>query len=145
MKEWAWILILISVFASIGKSLLPKGEKSPLYPPLRFLLSLALIVVFFSPLIRMIQNKEELTSGISSLLTEDTESTDGNTLVLKRFGATLGERIKREFPEAEFSLEIHTDENKVPTLIKVAGEDKVITEQIADFIQFNYGLEAIPK
>lgn len=145
MKEWAWILILLSLFGMIAKALLPKGEKSPLHSPLRFLLSLALIAVVFSPLISLIRGEGDLSESISSLLSEEGEMADTQTLVLKRFAEVLGQKVKETFPDAEFSLEIHTDENKVPVTIKVVSTESESAQRIADFIEISYGIESEPK
>ena len=143
MKEWTWILIILALFGKLAKNLLPKGEKSPLYSPLRFLLSLSLIIVLFSPWIPLLKGERELME-FPSISAEEVEES-GEILVLKRLGSTLGENVQSAFPDAKFSLEIHTDENKVPVLVKVVSEERNTAIQIAAYIKTNYDLEAVAK
>ncbi len=144
MKSWATTLIFLTVFGILAKSILPKGEKSRLYAPFRFLLSLLLIVTVFSPLVPIFKGQGDLSKDISRFFSE-TEGENVDVFLLKRFASVMDEKAKATFPDADFSFEIHTDENKTPVLIKVVSEDKEKGQEIADWIRLNYKIETKVK
>ena len=140
MKAWAYGLILLSLFGMIIKGVLPKGERSGLFPPLKFLLALVLIVAVISPVFSLLRGKGPL-SEISSLWEGSSETVEGDTLILNRLAQVMGEEVTRAFPESVFSFEIYTDENKVPVKIRVVSEDREDARKIADFVKIKYGIE----
>ncbi len=144
MKAWVITLIFLCVFKSVSKALLPKGEESPLYGPLRFIIAMVLILSVFSPLLPIFKEEnllsEKMNVFLSDIKTEDTE-----VYLLKRFAAKMHDTIKEIFPESEAEFEIHTDETKTPVLIKVKSKDPDISQRIADWIKTNYGIECKAK
>lgn len=141
MKGWIWCLILLSLGGKLIGQFLPRGERSPLFSPLRLLLSLSLILVLFSPWIRLLSSDQDLSHALDSFFCEQ-EQIDSDKLILEQMGKTMKKSVDTAFPDTEYSLEIYTDETNVPILVKVTGLDVTQGQKIADFIQLNYGLEA---
>ncbi len=144
MKAWIITLIFLCIFKTVSKSLLPKGEDSPLYGPLRFLLAMILILSVFSPLLPIFKNKDTLSEKVSVFLA-DVKTEDVNVLMLKRFAEKMHENIKEVFPKSEAEFEIHTDETKTPVFIKVTSKDPETSQKIAEWIERNYGIESKMK
>ncbi len=140
MKGWVWGIILLSLCGRLMKSFLPRGEKSPLFAPLRFLLSLCLIAILFSPFFKFMGGKAKTDKTIDFKI-DEAYSIDGDALVLEQMGKTIKRSVDTAFPHHEFTLEIYTDQQGLPNLIKVVGGGQDGSE-IADFIQRNYGLDA---
>lgn len=137
MKSWAFTVILLSLCGKLIKLFLPKGEKSPLFSPLRFLLSLSLIIALISPLIGW---KGWFQGKAFPFEYETTEGIDSNRIILKRMGETIKKSVDTAFPQCEYSLEIYTDEQGLPQSIRVVGGGEKATE-ITEFIYRNYGLK----
>lgn len=144
MKGWVWCLILLSFGGKLITQFLPRGEKSPLRAPLRLLLSLSLILVLFSPWIRLLSSDKDPTKAFDSFFTAQ-EQIDGDKLILEQMGKTMKKSVDTAFPNTDYSLEIYTDEKNVPILVKVVGIDSVEGQKIADFIQINYGMESVAE
>lgn len=138
MGSFCQNLIFISIFSSIIKIFLPKGEKSALYPPLKFLLSLALILCVFTPL--MIKTPIE-DFHFDFNLPEINSTPSGEELILTKMEENMRKTIRASFPDADFSLLIYRDENNLPGTIGVICEKKEEAERIANFILKNYRLE----
>ena len=144
MKEWAWTLILLSVFGKLMKNLLPRGEKSPLHAPLRFLLSLSLVAVMLFPWMRLLRREIKPEEYFSFPESESVQS-DADTYILEQMGKTMKRSVDTAFPDIGYTLEIYSDENQVPTEVLVLCEDPEKAKQIASFIEKNYGLTTNAK
>ena len=142
MKTWCLSLILLSLCARFAKNLFPCGERSPLYAPLRFLLSLSLAVVIFSPFMRFLQKGEV---NVEPFAFTETASIDGDKLVLEQMGKTMKKSVDTAFPDTQYKLEIYTEEGFVPSLVAVVCENQGEAEKIAAFIEKNYNLKATAK
>lgn len=144
MKAWVITLIFLCIFKTVSKSILPKGEDSPLYGPLRFLLSMILIFSVISPLLPILKKENSLSETVEIFL-QDTKTEDVNVLILKRFAATMHENVKKHFPESDAEFEIHTDKMKTPVMIRVSDKDPKTAQKIAEWIETNYGIESKTK
>ncbi len=141
MKAWTLGIIFISLCGKLLENFLPRGEKSPLFSPMRFLLSLCLIVVISSPLWKIHSQKD---TSFSISFPWNTESKiDTNTLILEQMGKTMKKSVDTAFPKIEYTLEICADETGLPELVKVIGTSREDGVRIADFIQKNYSLKAV--
>ena len=142
MKDWALTLILCSVLWSGVTLLIPKGEKSPLYGPVRLLFSLVLILALFSPLVGVLTGKDEIT--LPDYGEGETNSGDGGKeiqrLILEKNVSKMEEAVKNAFPEAEFSLRLEASADGIPTGIYVIGRDAEEGKRIADFLEQNFQL-----
>ncbi len=140
MKFWAYTLILCSVVTMAIRILIPRGKKSPLYSPLKFLLSLVLIVAVFSPVFSFL--KKDFTSEITipwdSFFSQ--VDTDSDRILLERCVQRMNEAVKHNFPETEFSLSVTANGDYIPTSIRVKCEDEKKAQEIALFLQANYAL-----
>ncbi len=143
MKAWADTLILASVFGIVVKVILPKGEKSPLFGPTKLLISLILIVVMFSPILSLF-NKETTLPFLSDSLGEALE-VNSEQLLLERSCKIMSDEVKSAFPQTRFSLEIYTDDNRIPTQIQVICDPPEEGPRIADFLQAKYAIPASAK
>ena len=137
MKEFSFTLILLSFFGVLIRLFLPKGEKSTLFPPLKFLLSLAVILCVFSPLIRFLKN--DFTFPEISLSAEEIPS--GEELVRKRLEERIYESTKEKFKYADFSLTLTCGENAIPEKILLSCRDEIKAENIRDYIKIKFGIE----
>lgn len=138
MKEWFTALIQIGFLGIVARLILPSGEKSKLYPPLRFLLSLVLVVAVFSPIFSLFRgNTADFSALFEGLQKTDTESME--KLLLERSAEEMANRVRERFPEADFTLYIYTDEGSIPTQIEVKCEGEN-GKAIAAFLQETYAL-----
>lgn len=138
MKEWFYTLIFIGFLGIAVRLLLPAGEKSKLYPPLRFLLSLLLMLTILSPIFRITkQNDFSFTSYFEDLASPDADKIEH--LLLERSAKEMSRDILAEFPEASFTLYIYTDKNSVPTEISVSCQNFDAC-RIADYLETKYGI-----
>lgn len=137
MKSWAITVILLSLCGKLMKHFLPRGERSPLFSPLRLLLSLCLIIALAFPLLRW--KDRPLAIEIPPEYQTASEF-DGDALILEKMGKTIKRSVDTAFPECEYSLEIYADEQGLPKAIRVIGGGEQAAE-ISNFIFQNYGLK----
>lgn len=140
MKDWFYTLIIIGFFGIAARLLLPSGEKSKLYPPLRFLVSLLLILAIFSPVFQITGENEFLLSAFFEELSSP-DSDEVERLLLERSAKEMVREAKLHFPEASFTLYIYTDKYSVPTKISVECSDGN-GGKIADFLEVKYSIPA---
>ena len=133
MKTLAFVIILLSLCGKLIKNFLPRGEKSPLYAPLRFLLSISLILVVIFPLTSPFKRET------FNLKLEPLADINSGEIILEKMQSTIKRSVDTAFPKEEYSLEIQTDEKGIPNLILVTGGERA--DSIADFISRNYGLK----
>ena len=143
MKQWASTLILTAIFGMVAKVMLPRGEKSPLFGPIKLLVSLILIVVMFSPVYSLLQGK--IQANFFSESVADEKALDPENLLLERVAKIMSEEVQKAFPHTTFSLEIYTDNNGVPTEIQVVCDPPDEGPRIADFLKAKYKIPSIAK
>lgn len=137
MKEILIPLFLCSLTLPLVKTILPKGENSPLFPALRLLISLLVLVVSFSPLLSLF-NREELPR---KLFEEKLPlSLENEEILLKKSQAAIEEAARNAFPETEFTVELYCNENKIPTGILLTCEDSTQCDRIRSFLEENFSL-----
>ncbi len=143
MKSWFYSLILLSFCALLFKAILPKGEKSPLYSSLRFLIATMLIAVSFSPILPIF--KKDFSITLPNIFQASENETDAiKSKILERFGEKINQTVLQNFPDAEYSLSIFADENEIPTKIEVKSDKKALSEEIATFIKVNFLIDCEP-
>ncbi|MBQ3076021.1 MAG: hypothetical protein IJC26_08120 [Clostridia bacterium] len=141
MKAWAQMLILLSLCGKLVKNFLPTGERSALFPPLRFLLSLCLVLALFSPWIKLFRG-EIVFPSLELLKTEEEAVPDANTLIMEQIGKTMKRSVDTAFPSITYSLELYADADGNPQEVRVLCDDRNTGIKIAGFIEQNYGLQA---
>lgn len=140
MKEWFYTLICIGFFGIAPRLLLPGGEKSKLYPPLRFLISLLLVLTVFTPLFKIkTENADGVASFFEALSSPNTEEMERS--LLERSAKEMMREAQAAFPEADFTLYIYTDEYSIPTEISIECADGD-GDKIAHFLEEKYGISA---
>jgi ribosomal protein S17E len=144
MKSWFFSLILLSFSSVVIKAILPKGEKSPLFSALRFLIATMLIAVSFSPIMPLFGTEAnfEIPNPFSQTMNAEKEAQES---ILARFGETLNKTILNEFPNEEFTLSVYTDENKIPEAIEVTCKNKKTANEIASYITAEFQIQASAK
>lgn len=139
MKEYFFTLILIAFLGVLGRLLLPGGEKDPLYPPLRFLLSLILLLAIFLPVFRSLTESDGKLPPLSDIFSK-AEPEEVERLLLERSAEQMAKKVKEAFPEADFTLMIYTEKGSIPS--EIAVESNTNAAEIALFLQEAYGLPA---
>lgn len=142
MKSNVLTLFFLAFFSMLAKIVLPKGEKSPFYPPLKFLVSLMLIVTVFSPLFQL----GELAN--TPLPSFDESRIDAEAIsqsILQKSAEGMQSAAESAFPATEFSLRVEADEAYVPTAIYVLSKDEAEGRKIALFLQKNYEILSLWK
>jgi len=144
MKEWANTLILVSFVGLIAKLILPKSEKSTLYGPIHFLCALIMILAVFSPIMKGMKRDLSLDIVTEDLFTFDMKEKEETLLLtlLERSTAMMTEEVKQIFPDAIFTLQMRANTEFVPEEMLVLCEDAVMGQNIADYIQVKYSIEA---
>ena len=138
MKNFSFSLVLLSFFGVLIRLFLPKGEKSALYAPLKFLLSLAVILCIFSPVFRFF--KSEITFPKISVSAE--KLPNGEELIRQRLEERIYEHTKAKFEDAQFSLTLSYMEGYIPEKVLILCEDERKAQNIKDYIKLKFGLEA---
>ena len=136
MNGWFSSLILLGFLGVIARLLLPDGEKSKLYPPLRFLISLLTLLAIFSPLI----TKKDGAWDLSFFEVVETTPDEMERLLLERSTETMYKAAKEVFPESEFTLYVYTKEGSIPTELAVSCEGDE-EDALVDFFRERYPLK----
>ncbi len=137
MKNFCTNLILLSFSGIFIKLFLPKGERSPLYAPLKFILSLGIILCVFSPVFSLFQSDFSLPD----LTLSETDLPKGEELVLQKMEERMIESVKKAYPKEDFTLTILADENFIPERIRLLCNNESSAREIKDFIKLKYKLE----
>lgn len=138
MKEWV-LPILISGIASLFiRVILPKGEKSPLYPSLKFLISLGLTLSILSPLISF--SKKDPDSLLPQASVSAFASENGQETILSTCQKDMENAVRLVFPDEEVSLELKAGEDFVPIGIHLICEKEDAGQKIAAFLEKNFSL-----
>lgn len=137
MKNFCITLTLLSFFGILIELFLPKGKTSPLYAPLKFLLSLSIILCLFSPVIRF--TKGEVALPKVDFSSEDIPS--GEELVKERVYENIYSDTKGKFPQANFSLDITYENGYIPKKILINCPSEEDAQDIRDYIKIKYGIE----
>ena len=141
MNAWFSTLILLGFLGIVSRLLLPEGEKSKLYPPLSFLLSLLTVLTVFSPLFSI---KQEDGVDLSEFLeSAEINSDEMERRLLERSVQRMYENTKVQFPTANFTLYVYTEEGSIPTEIAVSC-DGTEGDAIAAFLENNYQIKTRP-
>ena len=139
MREWFFPILITTVFSVLIPIILPKGEKSPLYPPLKLLLSLALTLSVLSPLISFCRDGVKNDFHTNSIqFTEE----DGNAIILQKAEEDIKEAVTKAFPGEEILLELATNEENIPTGIRFTCQTVESGKRISDFLEKNFSLIA---
>jgi hypothetical protein len=140
MTDWVLTIVILSLVITLSREFLPKGARSPLFGPFQFLASLILVVSMLSPLFRFALSSQpwQLPEELFSFQEEGTEKT--MQLLLKRSGETMAKDAKEKFPDAVFSLTLHSDKNGTPTELLIACTEEQIGLAIAQYLEMQYGI-----
>lgn len=130
--SWAVLMITVAFIGILVRTLLPQGEKSALYPPVRFLLGLITALAVILP----VWKKAAEIPDFSWDLTAQTEQADP---LLVYFARKANRAAKEAFPEASFILEVYTTPEGAIDRLCVVGEEAEV-EQIAIYLQERYDI-----
>lgn len=136
MLSWFLTVALAGAVCTLLKILLPKGEKSRLFAPFRFLASLVMILALLMPVAKFARLSD---ASFDRFL--DEFRTSGKTYAsdLATSGArAIKEDLKTQFPSADYTVNIYADKNACAiTKITVGGIDG---DQIIAYMKDHYGL-----
>jgi len=138
MKNWAYTWILCALLTMLSKIILPKGERSPLFGTVKFLISLVLILTVVSPLFRFVKGDWKDTPFPLSETEAKQEATTPEEIILEKSAQKMLESAQAAFPDASFTLKMKTDEALIPTGILVLCENEKTGKEIARFVEANY-------
>ncbi|MBR3836568.1 MAG: hypothetical protein IKJ74_00340 [Clostridia bacterium] len=138
MKNWAYTWILCSLLTMLARILLPRGERSPLFGTVKFLISLLLIFTVASPVIRFV--KGEWKDAPLPLAEAASERADiaPEEIILEKSSQRILKSARDAFPDATFTLKILADEASIPTGIRVLCENEKTGKEIARFLEMNF-------
>ncbi len=137
MKAWAITVILALCIRGIFSFLLPRGEKSPFYKPLRFLAALILLLVLISPFLSLLKAPASIRFGDFAKADEGLRY-DPASLLLERSRERIEERIRSAFPTGDYRILFDTDEStSTITSIRVITADRELGKRIHDFLIAN--------
>ena len=132
MKEWIFPILITAILTVLIPIVLPNGEKSPLFPPLKLLLSLALTLSVFLPVVSFSK------SGIEnpSLFSYTVSNENYEKILLEKAEADIASAVKSAFPEEEVSVEVVANEDFIPTGIRFVCQSREQGEKISVFLKF---------
>ena len=131
MKTWAVTFLTALLIAGAAKLLLPKGEKSPLYRPLRFLTALLLLLILCHPLLKIVRDPN---AYFSSGFTEADESADYDpgAHLLEQSENRIEKSVREAFPEGDYELVFETDEEELGIRsVKIVCDDPALGKEIS--------------
>ncbi|MBR2635203.1 MAG: hypothetical protein IKD31_06450 [Clostridia bacterium] len=137
MERFSYVLILYSVLSVLLRFFFPKEEKSPLYPPLQFLLSLLVLLSIFSPITSLFRNNPFENLQLPEEITEEDSS---HRRLLEKTLTRMQESAQRAFPEKEFHLTMTVSEGQIPLGITVHCKTEETGLAVAGFLEANYSL-----
>ena len=148
MRAWAYSCILASLIAGIAGKLLPEKMNPDMAKALRFLASLILVVIVFSPVLQLLSSGGELLGLISPASESQMNCKKEDDILRALCEDALSEiqnKARTSFPKLEFSLEGEIDENYTLKKIFVQISDATQGDRISAFIEKNYGIETEVK
>ncbi len=137
MANWAYSVILIAVTVTLCKIILPKGEKSPLYAPIRFLLALILCIAVFSPLAGLLRGDFHFPMPIQ----EETISANTEQVILEKSEENIRCKLQNIFPNTEFDITLIGNENYLAERVELRCHDDEEAQRIADYIKIIYQMD----
>ncbi len=142
MNSWLNLLIVISVIGMGVRALIPNGEKSPLYPAIKLLLSLLLILTVFTPLIGLIKSKPLFSFDHAEISSPPFSSQE---LLLYRSAEELRDAAQKAHPSVHFSIEVYTKDDGIFDYVCVRSDQMEDAERIAIFLENNFQIKATAK
>ncbi len=137
MKEWILPIFFSALASLLLRLILPEGEKAPLYPPLKFLLSLMLTLSVLSPILSVAMKGE---SGISLPDLELQEEGGLEEAILEKSRRDMEEALRQAFPESAARIELEHNEAYIPTGIRVYCNKAETGQKMALFLRENFSL-----
>ena len=138
MSDFFTSLLLVTLLSVFFKGALLKGEDSPLFPPLKFLLSLITIVIVISPILSFLQ-KKDLGFTLSSLETEIFTQVQAEEKILKETEAQIRSSVQKTFPQTAVTVTLLSDDTGIPTHLEISCEEEM-KERIISFLEKNYNI-----
>ena len=131
MKTWALTLVFAALFAGLAPHLLPKGDKSPLYQPLAFMISLAVLILLSQPLVALIREPDRIRQ-IDFAAADESLTYDPGKMLLERSETSVEKKVREAFPEGDYAVVFDTDEEGLGIkAIRVETNDRALGEEIA--------------
>ena len=135
MRAWAVSVIVAAVAGGVLSLLLPNGEKSPLYRPIRFLSALILLLLLCSPFLRLLRDPT-LLSGSDFAAADEGLTYDPGAILLEQSEKTVEKRVREAFPEGDYRIVFDTDEEeRTVRAIRVETKDADLGRRIADWLR----------
>ena len=142
MKAWAITVILAAVISGAAALILPRGEQSPLYQPLRFLGALILLLLLCRPLQGLIRDPGAL-ANVGFAEANESDAYDPEAMLLERSMEMIRKRAREAFPSGSYKIEFETDQDSRTILaIRVVTADRALGEKISLWLTDN-GLAVI--
>ena len=139
MKNWIYPILITCIFSILIRALLPRGEKSPFYHPLKFLISLILILSVSSPLFSLMEKTGQFSFEVERFA-ETSDTAVYEEKILAESLQSMEKAVRETFPEEEISLEIISDEHNIPTGIRLFCQCEEKGREISAFLQENFSL-----
>ena len=137
MNDVATNLILISFFGKGILHLLPRGEKNSLTAPLKFLISLSIVVLLATPFSKGLQTLRE-----PEISWPEEAKISAEELLWERSCNAVSDSTHSAFPKETFQLEfIRGKEGTVERVFVFCEKEEKGTE-IALYLNSRYGLDA---
>lgn len=140
LNTLSYTLILCSATCLGIKAILPDGAKSALYGPMKFLLSLVLLLTVLSPLVSLLSKSPISFSFPITNSSDVDQNKEAENIILEKSTETITVSVQSAFPAANFSLNLQTDVNLIPTGILVYCEDLELGKRICSFLEQNYSI-----
>jgi hypothetical protein len=140
VTAWTGTLIFCTVLFSSLKAVFPKGEKSPLYSSLKFLLSLIVTLVLFSPILPLFGKNISIDGDFFQISETENTADNAKEILLQKTKEQITDAAKKAFPDTEFSIEILSSGEKIPTGIILHCTDGEKGEVIREFLQENFSI-----
>ena len=137
MADWAYSIIIVTVTVTLCKIILPKGEKSPLYAPIRFLLALILCITVFSPLVRLLGGDFHFKLPAQ----EETVSANTQQIILEKSEEDMKRHLQSVFPDTEFDITLVGNENYLAERVELCCHNDDNAQRIADYIKIIYQMD----
>lgn len=137
MKEWAISCIIASFIAGLTKLIIPlKAKNKGINKAFSFLSSIIMILICFSPLLRL--------WGIKLSMPDFSQIKENEEMILssasKRTIEIIDAEIRKYYPDEDFYIKSENDENGLIEKIILSGGSE-IKDQIAKNIFILYGIK----
>ena len=145
MHGWSYSCILAALICGVANMILPEKFSPNMAKGVKFLTSLVLVIVVFSPVLKFLSGGGSAFDALSFAKAGEFAEPNNGEWILNTMAArtkeSMEKAVREEFPGVKFSLELVMGESFEVETVKISGCTPQDGEKIKVFLEKKYEME----